>query len=1859
MSPNRCLARRMRVPLAHLSARQLARSALNLFSLILILLGASPLALLGPAATAYAQTTGTLTVRVYNDTNRNGVDNAEPAIVGQFVTVYSADDRVVNQLFTNDSGVATFSLLPFGLYRVEVTPPANTVISVPGPAAAGQVRPNPGLVFRVALAAPSVNFGVGLRDVSGGPDPLAPSGYRSLDTRIWDDLDADGIQDAGEPGLTGLTVQLFDGATPVVTATEVPDLAGATGGRYIFEETAPVTGTYTLRVVSGVPAGYSLTRQNALVNTLDQRDSDGDLTKLPLFEATILPSSRGFNEDTVDIGFARGAISGFIFRDINRNGDYNQSQGDQRLNGIEVELLDASGTTVLTTTTTRAEFGNNAEVGVYSFTGLVTGTYTVRVPGSEFLSGKPLAGAANSPTDADSDDRALPDGIVSTVTGVSIPVSLDFTSVANGSNRVVTSTFGFYKGSVGDFVWFDLNRDRLQAGEADLGQNGIRVYVDVDSDGIRDTTEISTFTNLDFGGTINGSYLFNDLPLGQSYRIVLDADNFLPGATLDGIGVSNALSATNALSQTYYYTTSAVLTAVTPDDPSVDFGLVRSDVGNFVFEDANGNGLFDPVESPIPGVGVELRRASNNNVITTTTTSATGTYTIPNVPAVGYYAVFDLASAGPSFASYVASPKLITTTVDPAETTPGDFTDVITPALSATRWRTEVFTPALGIVNRGVDAGFYQLTTVAGRAFFDTNNNSLDEAAPAEPGMRGVEVRLRRADDASLVLTTTTAISDTGVYSFTSVAPGAYQVDFVNPISGTFELITGTTDVTATGQLNSDVETILPAGDVGRTATVNVNTGTPVDNLDAGFRGRGEVQGRVFLDNDGSDTQSTGDSSLPGATAALTVTASLPNLVVTYTPVVTPTTTNANDPNYSFAFLPFGTGVTYTLNITPPPTTPLTRTYLSSVANVGGNEAVDSDGPTQVITETGVSLDFDQGFYQEALVNARVFEEIETDAANINNQYDGVNDLGIADVTVGLETITGTLVLSDTTDATGLITFTVKPGSYQLNIDQADSDLGTRVPSPGWADPITVTNDPLTSNEDSLTNNAGANSFGYYSPARVSGEVFFDRNEDDLKASEPGVGGVEVLLSGPSGPLTATTDLAGAYTVTGLLPGLYTATFTNPDLLNFAFITGGDSDVISASNVITSATLADSIVVAYGLPSLANDAGLVGRSLVEGAGFVDLNADGVQNDGSPQPLLPGVTVTLLLDVNLPGRLTTQITREVVTPLSGIYRFTGLPGDPNTSTLSETAVFSMTFTPPSAAKPWNLTTPEVGAEENDSDNELIAQVLPRGSLSAAIVDRDQGYYQNATITGLVFEERTSPVDNDYVSGDLGLGGVDVSLETLTGTLVLSGTTDPTGVVTYTVRPGSYRLNIDQADVPAALIPSPGWADPITVTNNPLTSNEDSLADATPGANSFGYYRPATVTGTVFFDRDLDSLKAGEPGVGGVEVALSNGTGVVSVTTTLATGAYTFTNLVSDTYTLTFTNPDTLNFAFFAGGDSDVTTGGVASGVVVNYATSVGENDAGLVGRSALGGRTFADRNANGSSEGDTDPGLDGVTVTLTLDVRIPGVLTTQVTRTVVTPSPTQATGVYTFTGLPGAGGALGGTSAYSLSFTAPAATPPWQLTTAEAATVPEAGNSDGDLLGQALARSADEERDQGYYQNATITGLVFEERTSPVDNDYVSGDLGLGGVDVSLETLTGTLVLSGTTDPTGVVTFTARPGVDYRLNIDQADVSPPLTASPGFTDPLTVTGNPLLSGQSSLADATPGANSFGYYRPATVTGTVFFDRDLDSLKAGEPGVGGVEVALSNGTGVVSVTTTLATGAYTFTNLVSDTYTLTFT
>ena len=86
----------------------------------------------------------------------------------------------------------------------------------------------------------------------------------NLGNFVWDDLDADGVQDAGEPGVAGVTVQLWNSTLTGLIDSALTNVSG------LYTLVAPTPGDYRIRVLLNPGDQYTAKDQGGD----DTRDSD-------------------------------------------------------------------------------------------------------------------------------------------------------------------------------------------------------------------------------------------------------------------------------------------------------------------------------------------------------------------------------------------------------------------------------------------------------------------------------------------------------------------------------------------------------------------------------------------------------------------------------------------------------------------------------------------------------------------------------------------------------------------------------------------------------------------------------------------------------------------------------------------------------------------------------------------------------------------------------------------------------------------------------------------------------------------------------------------------------------------------------------------------------------------------------------------------------------------------------------------------------------------------------------------------------------------------------------------------------------------------------------------------------------------------------------------------------------------------------------------------------------------------------------------------------------------------------------------------------------------------------------------------
>ena len=402
--------------------------------------------------------TGAIGDRVWLDGDGDGFqDVGEPGLAGVLVELIDvATSSVVATLMTDSQGRYLFDYLSPGDYQVRVD--ESTVPGTAGSLVASAGVANPSAVL-------TITGGESFVDVDFGYKPASGTGV--VGDRIWSDADGDGVQDPGEPGLGGVTVQIRNASGGVVASAVT-----SADGSYIFPNLSP--GEYVVDVTdtSSVLTGYSAT-------TGPQSVGGTSSTPFTLVADEALAD--------VDFGFQDanlGVVENRIWRDL--DADEQQGESEPGIAGVTVSLLDSLGNVVATTTTD--------ESGDFSFAGVEEGSYTVAV--------------------TDVEDRL--DGFAGTTPFAQ--VNQWSVTVPAGPGTVSGVDFGYnIPGLLGDEIFLDADGNGVRdPGEA--GVSGVTVDLfDVDT-GLLVT---SATTGVD------GRYEFDNLQPGV-YRVdVTDTANVL------------------------------------------------------------------------------------------------------------------------------------------------------------------------------------------------------------------------------------------------------------------------------------------------------------------------------------------------------------------------------------------------------------------------------------------------------------------------------------------------------------------------------------------------------------------------------------------------------------------------------------------------------------------------------------------------------------------------------------------------------------------------------------------------------------------------------------------------------------------------------------------------------------------------------------------------------------------------------------------------------------------------------------------------------------------------------------------------------------------------------------------------------------------------------------------------------------------------------------------------------------------------------------------------------------------------------------------------------------------------------------
>jgi hypothetical protein len=578
---------------------------------------------------------------VWYDKNSNGIkDVGESGIDAMvFVNLYAdanndniADGAAIATTATAGSIPYNFNNLPYGNYIVGIVIPTGYVaVNINGgdpdnnidndnngmnTSVAGEVRSNAVTIF--ANSEPTTDGD----DANGNLTvDFALTGTSALGNFVWYDLNANGLQDAGEPGIPNVKVNLMSMNSSDSTTTD------ANGYYYFPNIPSGQMGGSSYAVVFNTPVGFTPSPSNSGAN--DNLDSDPFYTSSSQGMVMVSLAS-GQIDNSIDAGFYLAnemSLGNNIWYDKNNNGV--KEAGEPGIAGVAVMLYkdenndnqaDAGG--YIGTSTTDAS-------GIYTFTGLNPGNYIV-------LSSIPTGYSAVTTNGGDPDNNIDNDNNgISILThpgyfasnSITLILTTEPTVDGDNNNGNQTVDFGFTgTASIGDFVWYDTNRNGIQDG-TEAGIANIIVTLT-----LPDATMVNTITNS------LGGYKFDNL-LAGIYSVAFSTPVGMV-ATQSNVTTAGATDLND--SDPIAGVVSGIAITLGDANISVDAGFHNTCTGTItgnVWHDVDGmnDNLVDSVgqaasQTPIPvGLKINLVSIATGKVVRTTTVLGNGRFSIAGV----------------------------------------------------------------------------------------------------------------------------------------------------------------------------------------------------------------------------------------------------------------------------------------------------------------------------------------------------------------------------------------------------------------------------------------------------------------------------------------------------------------------------------------------------------------------------------------------------------------------------------------------------------------------------------------------------------------------------------------------------------------------------------------------------------------------------------------------------------------------------------------------------------------------------------------------------------------------------------------------------------------------------------------------------------------------------------------------------------------------------------------------------------------------------------------------------------------------------------------------------------------------------
>ncbi|MCK6612067.1 MAG: PKD domain-containing protein [Bacteroidia bacterium] len=414
----------------------------------------------------------------------------------------------------------------------------------------------------------------------------------SLGNYAWIDVNKNGIQDeAASFGVNGVKVKLFSpgpnnyiggGDDILLDSTVTANDFFGNPGYYKFIELA--TGNYYVQFETT----YNGMRLSPVRSILERTDLNNDADSTSGHSSLVFIDANGSgqfkNNTTIDAGYYPvGSLGNYVWWDVNHNGlqDEPASRG---INGQQVILWKNTNAGYVPIDTLVTANDVNGNPGYYNFEITESGTYKVQFPmaiGTKTLTTATTTAGVNGNSDA------------LTGTGFTNAITMNLLGSGLAKNNPTIDAGYFYSGTIGNYVWYDINENGVQDEPASAGLNGVKVVLwkDNGSGFVRfDSTTTSSLSGNP------GYYKFTIYESGDFKVQFPTLVSTKIGTLQNGIAGTDGNSDFDTLTGfTPAFTMNLDIAGITKDNPSLDAGYVCNAPTPVI----SGNGLLCPGETGV------------------------------------------------------------------------------------------------------------------------------------------------------------------------------------------------------------------------------------------------------------------------------------------------------------------------------------------------------------------------------------------------------------------------------------------------------------------------------------------------------------------------------------------------------------------------------------------------------------------------------------------------------------------------------------------------------------------------------------------------------------------------------------------------------------------------------------------------------------------------------------------------------------------------------------------------------------------------------------------------------------------------------------------------------------------------------------------------------------------------------------------------------------------------------------------------------------------------------------------------------------------------------------------------------------